>query len=86
MNGETFLHYIQEILGPTLPPGNIVVADNLSNHKVAGVREAVAARGAHILFLPPHSPDLNPIENFFAKLTALLRKSRRTTFRCAGRS
>lgn len=75
MNGEAFLHYIQEVLGPTLQPGDIVVADNLSSHKVAGVREAVAAHGAQIIFLPPYSPDLNPIENFFAKLKDLLRKA-----------
>jgi transposase len=75
MNGEAFLHYIQEVLGPTLQPGDIVVADNLSSHKVAGVHEAVTARGAQIIFLPPYSPDLNPIENFFAKLKALLRKA-----------
>jgi transposase len=75
MNGEAFLHYIQEVLGPTLQPGDIVVADNLSSHKVAGVREAVEACGAHIIFLPPYSPDLNPIENFFAKFKALLRKA-----------
>ena len=75
MNGEAFLHYIQEVLGPTLQPGDIVVADNLSSHKVDGVREAVAAHGAQIIFLPPYSPDLNPIENFFAKLKALLRKA-----------
>ena len=75
MNGEAFLHYIQEVLGPTLQPGDIVVADNLSSHKVAGVHEAVIARGAQIIFLPPYSPDLNPIENFFAKLKALLRKA-----------
>jgi len=75
MNGEAFLHYIQEVLGPTLQPGDIVVADNLSSHKVAGVREAVAARGAQIIFLPPYSPDLNPIENFLAKIKALLRKA-----------
>lgn len=75
MNGEAFLHYVQDVLGPTLQPGDIVVADNLSSHKVAGVREAVAARGAQIIFLPPYSPDLNPIENLFAKLKALLRKA-----------
>ena len=79
MNGEAFLHYIQEVLGPTLQPGDIVVADNLSSHKVAGVREAVAAHGAQIIFLPPYSPDLNPIENFFAKLKALLRKAAERT-------
>ena len=75
MNGEAFLHYIQEVLGPTLQPGDIVVTDNLSSHKVAGVREAVAAHGAQIIFLPPYSPDLNPIENAFAKLKAMLRKA-----------
>lgn len=75
INGEVFLHYIQEVLGPTLQPGDIVVADNLSSQKVAGVREAVAARGAQIIFLPPYSPELNPIKNFFAKLKALLRKA-----------
>ena len=62
MNGEAFLHYIQEVLGPTLQPGDIVVADNLSSHKVAGVHEAVIARGAQIIFLPPYSPELNPDE------------------------
>jgi transposase len=66
MNSEAFLHYIQDVLGPTLQPGDIVVA---------GVHEAVTARGAQIIFLPPYSRDLNPIENFFAKLKALLRKA-----------
>jgi transposase len=75
LNGEAFLYYIQELLGSTLPPGEIVVADNLSRRKVAGVREVVAARGAQIIFLPPYSPDLNLIENLLAKLKALLRKA-----------
>ncbi|MDE2256424.1 MAG: transposase [Xanthomonadaceae bacterium] len=60
---------------PTLRPGDIVVADNLSSHKVAGVREAIEAVGAQIRYLPPYSPDLNPIEKMFAKLKALLRKA-----------
>ncbi len=75
MNGEVFLAYVQKLLCPTLRAGDIVIADNLSSHKVAGVKEAIAARGATILYLPPYSPDLNPIEKLFAKLKALLRKA-----------
>ena len=63
------------MLAPTLRPGNIVILDNLSSHKVAGVRATVEARGARLLCLPPYSPDLNPIEQLFAKLKALLRKA-----------
>ncbi len=75
MNGALFLGYVREILCPTLKPGDIVIADNLSSHKVAGVAEAIQAAGATLLYLPPYSPDLNPIERFFAKLKALLRKA-----------
>jgi transposase len=75
MNGEAFLIYVQEVLVPTLRPGDIVVMDNLPAHKVAGVRAAIEAVGAHRRLLPPYSPDLNPIENAFAKLKALLRKA-----------
>ena len=60
---------------PTLDAGDIVIADNLGSHKVAGVREAIEARGASLMFLPPYSPDLNPIEQVFAKLKALLRRA-----------
>ena len=60
---------------PTLKPGDIVVMDNLSAHKVPGVREAIEAAGARLLYLPPYSPDFNPIEQLFAKLKALLRKA-----------
>lgn len=74
MNGEVFLAYVEQTLAPTLSPGDIVVADNLGSHKVAGVREAIEARGASLVYLPPYSPDLNPIEKAFAKLKALLRK------------
>jgi transposase len=74
MNGEVFLAYVEQILAPTLAPGDIVIVDNLSSHKVAGVREAIEACGAMLLYLPPYSPDLNPIEQAFAKLKALLRK------------
>lgn len=75
INGDSFLAYVQQILVPTLKPGDIVVLDNLSSHKVAGVREAINATGAELRYLPPYSPDLNPIEQLFAKLKALLRKA-----------
>jgi transposase len=75
MNGNTFLAYVEQILAPSLKPGDIVVLDNLSAHKVAGVPEAVEAAGARLLYLPPYSPDFNPIEQLFAKLKALLRKA-----------
>lgn len=74
MNGELFLAYVEQFLAPTLAPGDIVVMDNLPAHKVKGVAEAIAARGAELRYLPPYSPDLNPIEQMFAKLKALLRK------------
>jgi transposase len=73
IDGELFLAYVEQQLAPTLVPGDIVIADNLSSHKVAGVRETIQARGASLRFLPPYSPDLNPIEQAFAKLKALLR-------------
>jgi transposase len=75
MNGEWFLVYVEQVLVPTLSEGDIVIMDNLASHKVAGVREAIEAKGARLLYLPPYSPDLNPIEQFFAKLKALLRKA-----------
>ncbi len=72
-NGTRFLSYVTGTLVPALKPGDTVVMDNLSAHKVAGVREAVEAVGARLLYLPSYSPDLNPIEAAFAKLKALLR-------------
>ncbi|MBB3105094.1 transposase [Azomonas macrocytogenes] len=75
MNGAVFLAYVRTWLCPTLRPGDIVVADNLSCHKVAGVREAIEAVGASLRYLPPYSPDLNPIEKMFSTLKALLRKA-----------
>ncbi len=75
MNGAIFLAYVRECLVPTLTKDDIVVMDNLSSHKVAGVREAIEAAGATVRYLPPYSPDLNPIELLFAKLKALLRKA-----------
>jgi len=79
MNGAAFLAYIETYLCPTLRPGDIVVADNLSCHKVAGVRAAIEAVGATLRYLPPYSPDLNPIEKMFSKLKALLRKAAKRT-------
>ena len=75
INGETFRAWVEQFLAPTLRPGDIVVMDNLASHKVTGVREAIDAAGASLLYLPPYSPDLNPIEQFIAKLKALLRKA-----------
>jgi transposase len=73
IDGPTFLAWVEQMLAPTLRPGDTVVADNLGSHKVAGVREAIEARGASLLYLPPYSPDLNPIELAFSKLKRLLR-------------
>jgi transposase len=73
INGARFLAYVEQGLAPTLRPGDVVVMDNLKAHKVDGVREAIEAQGARLLFLPPYSPDLNPIELAFAKFKALLR-------------
>lgn len=79
MNGQVFLAYVDQVLAPTLEPGDVVVMDNLPAHKAAGIRDAIQAAGARLLYLPPYSPDFNPIENAFAKLKALLRaKAERT--------
>ena len=75
MNGDIFKAYIEQCLAPTLTPGDIVIMDNLAAHKVAGVREAIERTGATLRYLPPYSPDLNPIEQLFAKLKTLLRKA-----------
>lgn len=75
MNGEAFAAYAEHLLAPTLAPGDIVVMDNLPAHRVKGAREAIEKAGARLLFLPPYSPDFNPIEQAFAKLKALLRKA-----------
>ena len=73
INGRIFLAWVQQHLVPTLTPGDIVVMDNLSSHKVQGVREAIQSAGAEVRYLPPYSPDLNPIELAFSKLKKLLR-------------
>ena len=75
MNAAWFLAYVEQILAPTLSPGDVVIMDNLPAHKGAGVRRAIEATGAELRLLPPYSPDFNPIENAFAKLKALLRKA-----------
>ena len=75
MNGDAFRAYVEQILAPTLKPDDIVVMDNLRAHKVPGVRQAIETTGAKLLYLPPYSPDFNPIEQLFAKLKALLRKA-----------
>lgn len=85
INGESFRAYIEQFLAPTLAPGDIVVMDNLGSHKGAAVRRAIRAVGARLFFLPPYSPDLNPIEQVFAKLKHLLRKARARTIEATWR-
>jgi transposase len=79
VNGEIFVAYVEQFLAPVLKPGDVVIMDNLSSHKAAGVREAIEAVGASLLYLPPYSPDFNPIEMAFAKMKALLRKAAKRT-------
>ena len=74
MHGAAFLAYVEQVLVPTLSPGDIVIMDNLPAHKLAGVRRAIEAAGAELRFLPPYSPDFNPIEMAFSKLKAFLKK------------
>jgi transposase len=73
VDGDLFVAYVEQVLVPDLKPGDTVIMDNLSSHKVAGVRAAIEGAGASVLYLPPYSPDLNPIEMAFAKLKSLLR-------------
>lgn len=80
MNAVAFLAYTEQVLAPTLNPGEIVVMDNLPAHKGAAVRTAIEARGASLMLLPPYSPDFNPIENAFAKFKWNLRKAAARTF------
>jgi transposase len=76
INGESFLAYTEQVLAPALAPGDIVIMDNLGSHKSHAVRAAIRKVGARLIFLPPYSPDLNPIEQVFSKLKALVRKAR----------
>jgi len=79
MNADAFRAYVEQVLVPTLTPGDIVIMDNLPAHKVAGIREAIEAGGAQLRYLPPYSPDFNPIELAFSKLKAIMRaKAERT--------
>jgi transposase len=75
MDGECFLAYVEQMLAPSLTAGDVVVMDNLPAHRVNGVKAAIERAGARLLYLPPYSPDFNPIEQAFAKLKALLRKA-----------
>lgn len=79
MNGVVFLAYVEQVLVPTLKPGDIVIMDNLSSHKRVAARQLIEAAGAELRFLPPYSPDFNPIEMAFSKLKALLRKAAERT-------
>ena len=79
INGESFRAYVEQFLVPTLRPGDIVIMDNLGSHKGSAIRNAIRAAGARLFFLPPYSPDLNPIEQVFAKLKTLLRKAEERT-------
>lgn len=76
---EIFLTYVEQVLCPALRPGDVVVMDNLSSHKVDGVRQRIERVGAELLYLPPYSPDLNPIEKAWAKLEQLLRAAKART-------
>lgn len=79
INGALFLAYVRQQLVPTLSKGDVVIMDNLAAHKVSGVRDALAAVGARVVYLPPYSPDLNPIELLFAKFKTLLRSAEQRT-------
>jgi transposase len=78
-DGDIFLAYVEQVLCPRLRPGQVVILDNLSAHKVAGVRERIEAAGARLLYLPPYSPDLNPIEQAWSKLKQILRSLKART-------
>jgi transposase len=84
INGELFTVYVEKVLAPTLAKGEIVILDNLGSHKGKPARNAIRAKGAHLLFLPPYSPDLNPIEQVFAKLKHLIEPQSHATSRQPG--
>jgi len=79
LNGELFKEYVSKCLAPTLQKGDIVIMDNLTSHKVKGVAELIMAAGANVVYLPPYSPDLNPIEMMWSKVKAYLRKAKART-------
>ena len=78
-DGDIFLAYVEQILCPALKPGDVVVMDNLSSHKIKGVRRLIEEAGAEVLYLPPYSPDLNPIEKAWSKLKQILRAAKART-------
>lgn len=86
VDATVFRAYVEQVLGPTLAPGDIVVMDNLAVHKVAGIVEAIRARGAHVEYLPPYSPDWNPIEQGWSKLKTALRQRKARTRRTLERT
>ena len=79
VDGTVFKVYVEQVLGPTLKTGDVVVMDNLPAHKVAGVKELIEGRGAKLIYLPPYSPDLNPIEKCWSKIKTYLRKAKART-------
>jgi transposase len=79
-NGDVFRAYFEQVLGPTLRPEEVVVMDNLAAHKVAGIQEAIAQRGARVIYLPPYAPDLSPIEPCWSKLKTALRAAKARTY------
>ena len=79
INGQSFAKWVEQFLLPTLAPGDVVIMDNLSSHKRPAIRHAIRSVGARLLYLPPWSPDLNPIEQMFTKLKHLLRKAAEAT-------
>ena len=85
INATSFLAYVEQVLLPTLAPGDIVIMDNLGSHKRQAIRHLIRAAGAKLFFLPPYSPDLNPIEQVFAKLKTLLRKADERTIEATWR-
>lgn len=85
-DGEVFRAYTERILGPTLKAGDIVIMDNLAAHKVSGIREAIEARGVKLLYLPPYSPDLSPIERCWSKIKTALRAIGARTYRALDRA
>lgn len=81
LNGELFTRYVAQVLAPSLQPGDILLLDNLRTHKVAGIAALVAARGARLEYLPPYSPDYNPIERCWSKIKTYLRRAKARTYR-----
>lgn len=86
LNGDTFKLYVKQVLAPTLRPGDILLMDNLPTHKVAGIAQVVEARGARLEYLPPYSPDYNPIERCWSKIKTYLRQAKARSYRALVRA